>query len=237
MEAIVRHRGSDLAGVDDRKLVELARLGDEMAVRALVQRYNRRLYRVARAVLRDDAEAEDVVQEAHVSAFASLDRYRGDAGFGTWITRIALNAALGRKRKRRPSLPLDDFEREEAGEPRVIAFPAAQPNPEQAMARSQVRDLLEQVVEELPDIFRVVFVLRDIEELSVEETAAHLELKPATVKTRLHRARGMMRAALARRAASSLPDLFPFAGTRCDRMGDRVVAALRRERPDLYPPA
>jgi RNA polymerase sigma-70 factor (ECF subfamily) len=230
----VSHR-LDLAEAADPLLVDLARHGDERAVRVLVQRYNRRLYRVARAILRDDAEAEDVVQEAHVSAFAGLDRFRGDSSFSTWLTRIALNAALGRLRRRRPTVGLDSFERNETAAARVIAFPTVQLNPEQDMARSQVRDLLQQVIEELPDAFRIVLVLRDIEDLSVEETAGHLGLKPATVKTRLHRARKMMRAGLAERAASSLPDLFPFAGRRCELMADKVVAALKEDDRAINP--
>lgn len=230
MQALAKHMGADAVRLDETALVDLARGGDEAAVRILVQRYNRRLYRVARAVLRDDAEAEDVVQEAHVSAFSALDRFHGRSSFATWITRIAINAALARRRRRRPALPLEAAESENGGAARVIAFPAVQPNPEQAMGRSQVRELLQQVVEELPDAFRIVFVLRDIEGLSVEETAGHLDIKPATVRTRLHRARGMMRAGLARHAAESLPDLFPFAGSRCDRMAGRVVRSLKQAR-------
>jgi RNA polymerase sigma-70 factor (ECF subfamily) len=227
MRALAKRERSELADAGDAQLVELARGRDDSAVGILVQRYNRRLYRVARAVLRDDAEAEDVVQEAYVSAFSALDRFRGDASFATWITRIALNAALGRKRRQRPTVGLENIENGQADMSRVIAFPSAPFNPEQAMAQSQVRELLEQVVEELPDAFRLVFVLRDIEQLSVDETAEHLGLKAATVKTRLHRARKMLRAGLARHAAPTLPDLFPFAGSRCERMADRVVAALR----------
>jgi RNA polymerase sigma-70 factor (ECF subfamily) len=236
MDALARDRRDELAEAGDGHLVDLARRGDEMAVRALIRRYNRRLYRVARAVLRDDAEAEDVVQEAHVSAFSSLDRFRGDAAFGTWITRIALNAALGRKRRQRPTVGLENVEHESEASARIVAFPSAQFNPEQAMARSQARELLQQVVEELPDAFRLVFVLRDIEGFSVEETAAQLGVKPATVKTRLHRARRLMRTGLADHAAATLPDLFPFAGSRCERMADRVVAALQVGKPDLKRP-
>ena len=228
MKTLAVHVRADLADADDTLLVGLCRNGDERAVRVLVQRYNRRLYRIARAVLRDDAEAEDVVQEAHIRAFVSLDRFRGDAAFGTWITRIALNAALERLRRRRPPVPIEQSGLEEAATAEVIPFRPAQLNPEQAMDRLQVRELLEAAVEELPDTFRVVFVLREIEQLSVEETATQLGLKPATVKTRLHRARKLLQAGLARRAAPALPDIFPFAGRRCEQMADRVVDALRR---------
>lgn len=212
----------DLSAASDETLVGLARKRDEEAVRVLVRRYNRRLYRVARAVLGNDADAEDAVQEAQISAFAALDRFRGESSFSTWITRIAVNAALGRARRRRPTVTLD----EPRMSARVIAFPSTEFNPEQVMAQSQVRVLLEEVVEELPASFRTVFVMRDVEGMSVEETAGFLGLKPATVKTRLHRARKLMRASLAERAAATLPDLFPFAGARCEKTADRVIAAL-----------
>lgn len=217
----------DLSSASDEVLVDLARRRDEEAVRVLVRRYNRRLYRVARAILGNDADAEDAVQEAHINAFAALDRFRGESSFATWITRIAVNAALARARRRRPTVALDGIDDGQAGTARVIVFPSAEFNPEQSMAQSQVRALLEEVVEELPVSFRSVFVMRDVEGMSIEETADHLGLKPATVKTRLHRARRLMRASLADRAAATLPDLFPFAGARCERMADGVVAALR----------
>ena len=217
---------------DDLALVALALAGEEASVRMLVQRHNRRLYRVARAVLRNNAEAEDVVQETWVRAFTSLDGFRGDASFVTWLTRIALNEALGRVRRRRPTVSLDIMEDNGEQAARVIPFPGAPApaNPETDMARQQVRELLEQAVESLPEPFRIVLVLRDVEGFSIEETAAHLQLRPATVKTRLHRARKLMREALAERAWTSLPDLFPFDGARCDGIADRVLrrlAALR----------
>lgn len=229
-KAGARAATATLTEAGDQLLVELARQDDEDAVRVLVQRYNRRLYRVARAIMRNDADAEDVVQEAHMRAFSALDRFRGDASFATWITRIALNVAFGRLRRRRDAEDREGIEPDMADTARVIVFPSSQLNPEQAMARSQVRELLEQVVEGLPDPFRHVLVLRDIEDMSIEETARHLGLKSATVKTRLHRARKMVRAALAERMANALPDLFPFAGARCERMADRVVEGLRTAR-------
>jgi RNA polymerase sigma-70 factor, ECF subfamily len=231
MHALVASRQENLSEADDERLVDLVRQGDESAVRVLVQRYNRRLYRVARAVLRNDAEAEDVVQEAQMNAFASLDRFRGESSFSTWITRIALNAALGRARRSRKTVGLEAIEQNsEAG--RVIIFPSAQsiPNPEQAMARLQVRELLEHAVEDLPEPFRIVLILRDIEDMSIDETALHLGIKQATVKTRLHRARNLMREILAQKMAATLPDLFPFAGPRCERVADQVVEMLRQRR-------
>lgn len=231
MHALATHRQESLFEAGDELLVGLARQGDESAVRILVQRYNRRLYRVARAVVRNDAEAEDIVQEAQMNAFASLDRFRGDSSFSTWITRIALNAALGRVRRRRETVGLEAIERHgEAA--RVVVLPFAQsiPNPEQAMARLQVRELLEHAVEDLPEPFRIVLILRDVEDLSIDETAVQLGIKQATVKTRLHRARKLMRESLAEKMSATLPDLFPFAGPRCERVADQVVEMLRLRR-------
>ena len=174
----------------DEELVGRARERDEAAVRSLTRRYNRRLVRVARSILRDDAEAEDVVQETYVRAFTGLDMFRGDAAFGTWITRIAMNEALGRLRKRRPTVNWETY-----GENRmpaqIIAFPvsAASNDPEKIMAQSEIRVVLEKAIDELPDSFRAVFVARIVESMTVEETADLYGLKPETVKTRLHRAR------------------------------------------------
>ncbi len=210
----------------DAELAALARQGDGAAFRVIMQRHNRRLYRAARAVLHDDAEAEDVVQEAYVRAFAALADFRGDSSLATWLTRIALNEALGRLRRRRPTVEIETFDaRPEA---RVIPFPLMSPdmNPEQAAARQDVRRLLERAIDGLPEPFRVVFVLRDVEELSIEETAAQLGLRPETVKTRLHRARRRLREALDAELASALTDAFPFAGARCARITDAVLKRL-----------
>lgn len=220
--------------LDDSALVELARQRDGGAFRAIMQRHNRRLYRVARSVLSDDSEAEDVVQEAYLRAFSHLSEFRGEARLSTWLTRVVLNEALGRLRKRRPMLDLKDVDAiDEQGEARIIFLPGARPSsdPEAATARAEVRRLLEQAVDRLPEKFRVVFVLRDVEEMNVEETAAHLGLRPETVKTRLHRARRLLRQSLDRTLASALADTFPFAGARCARIADTVLQRLGVERP------
>jgi RNA polymerase sigma-70 factor (ECF subfamily) len=220
---------ADLSPCDDQTLVALARNGDEAACRTIVQRYNRRLYRVARGVVRNESEAEDIVQETYVRAFTSLGGFRGDSSLSTWLTRIALNEALGRLRRNRPTVGLEVIDGGGAQEARVIMFPSSMdhPDPEAALARRQVQKLLEQAVEDLPEPFRIVFILRDIEKLSIEETAAHLSITPETVKTRLHRARRRMRGRLAAQLSSSLPEIFPFAGTRCEQMADRVMQRLR----------
>jgi len=229
MQLAVRHFRSQLDGTGDEELVRLARAGNEDAVRLLVRRHNRRLFRMARAVVRDDAEAEDIVQETYVRAFTGLDGFRGGAQFSTWLTRIALNEALGRLRRRRPTAEIGEVEA--AGGLRaegVIMFPSSlmPPGGDSELARKEVREFLEQAVDELPEHFRLVFVLRDIEEMSVEETAEQLSLKPETVKTRLHRARRLMRATIEKRLSPSFCALFPFDGQRCANMADRVVERL-----------
>jgi RNA polymerase sigma-70 factor (ECF subfamily) len=221
----------DLEGFDDPALVALARGGDASAIRTLVRRHNQRLFRVARAVTGNEAEAEDVVQASYVKAFTKLDTFRGEAQFSTWLTRITLNEALGRRRRLRPTGPLEAAEREQAaGGGQVILFPSVQVsiNPETEMARSEVRQMLERVVDDLPTAFRTVFVLREVEGMSVEETAAQLSLKPETVRTRLHRARRLLRTAIEAELSGAFAALFPFDGERCVHMADRVVAALSR---------
>lgn len=208
----------------DQDLVRRARARDEVAVRAITQRYNRRLFRVARSILRDDAEAEDVVQESYVRAFTGLAQFRGDAAFGTWITRIAMNEALGRLRRRRPTVDWESYG-ENRTTAQVVNFPisAASNDPEQTMAQSEIRDILERAIDDLPDAFRAVFVARLVEDMTVEETADLFGLKPETVKTRLHRARSLLQDALDKQLGPMLTSTFPFDGHRCDRMTDAVV--------------
>jgi RNA polymerase sigma-70 factor (ECF subfamily) len=225
---------TELDALDDGTLVERARNRDGAAVRLIMQRHNRRLFRVARGVLHDDAEAEDVVQEAYVRAFTHLDGFRGEAQLSTWLTRIALNEALGRLRRQRTMVGLKDIDAiDDQGEARVIYLPSARQDsdPEAAAARAQVRRLLERAVDELPDSFRMVFVLRDIEEMSTEETASHLGLRPETVKTRLHRARRLLRQLLDRTLSSAVSDTFPCAGVRCARITEAVLTTLGIEPP------
>jgi RNA polymerase sigma-70 factor, ECF subfamily len=219
----------DLAGRPDADLVALARRGEGTAFAAIMTRYNRRLYRAARGIVRDDSEAEDVLQEAYVRAFGALGTFRGDAALSTWLTRIVINEALGRVRRQRPTEELEVLDREmQSGDARVIMFPGVNsvPDPESAAARAEVRRLLEGAVDELPDAFRLVFVMRDVEGLSIEETANHLGIRPETVKTRLHRARKLLRDALDDRLATTLKDTFPFLGARCARLTDAVLARL-----------
>jgi len=213
-------------GLSDEDLVSLARERDEAAVRAITTRYNRRLFRIARSILRNDAEAEDVVQETYVRAFTGLDMFRGDAAFGTWITRIAMNEALGRLRRRKPTVDWETYgdNRQQA---EIIHFPiSAASDPEKTMAQGQVRAVLEQAIDQLPDSFRSVFVARIVEGISVEETADLFGLRPETVKTRLHRARVLLRAELDRQLGPALTSSFPFGGRRCERMTEIVVQRI-----------
>jgi RNA polymerase sigma-70 factor (ECF subfamily) len=218
----------NLDGLDDGQLVELARRRNGDAFRIIMQRNNQRLYRVARAIVRNESEAEDVVQEAYVRAFNNLAKYRGDASLATWLTRIALNEALGRVRRQRAMVGLDVLDAEQPGQSRVIPFPlmAGNTDPERAAAQRQIRRIIERAIDDLPDVLRVVFVMRDVEELSIEETADFLGLPPATVKTRLHRARRRLRRALDEQLASTLTGAFPFAGRRCRQTADLVLERL-----------
>ncbi len=215
--------------LDDERLVELAQAGEAVAFRLITQRNNRRLYRVARGILGDDAEAEDVVQETYLRAFENLAGFRSESNLTTWLTRIAINEALGRKRKRRPMLDLKHLDMlDEQGETRVLIFPgvSAGSNPEADASRAEVRRLLERAVDELPAAFRVVFVMREIEQMSVEETASCLGLREETVKTRVHRARRLLREALDVQLAPALKDSFPFDGARCAHIADLVLERL-----------
>jgi RNA polymerase sigma-70 factor, ECF subfamily len=218
----------DFDALGDAELVQLARQRDAGAFRAIMRRYNRRLYRVARSVTRDDSEAEDVVQEAYLRALTNLGAFRGDSSLATWLTRIALNEALGRLRRRRPTVELSTLDVESQDETQIIPFPqmTANSDPERTVAQREIRLLMERAIDDLPEVFRIVFVLREIEEMSVEETANFLSLPEATVKTRLHRARRLLREVLEEQLAPALADAFPFDGMRCTRMADRVLERL-----------
>jgi len=218
-----------LAGVADADLVRRTTAGDQTAFEQLMRRHNRRLFRIARATLRDDAEAEDALQEAYLHAYRNLHRFQGDATLGTWLSRVVLNECLGRLRRtaRRNNIapifaPADQESLDQMGKSTLEA-------PDQAAMRAEVRALLERKLDELPESFRVVFVLRSVEELSVEETAACLELPEATVRSRHFRARSLLRESLAKDMDLAERDVFEFGGRHCDRIVAAVLARLRRE--------
>lgn len=224
----------DYAALDQAALVRLAQVGDREAFRAIMQQGNQRLFRIARGVVGDDAEAEDVLQEAYARAFAAIAAFRGEAGVLTWLTRIVLNEARDRMRRRRPTVDLKVLEQVQQAE--VIPFPNAfgsslssGASPEVEAARMQIRGLIERAVDDLPAPFRMVFILRDIEECSIEETAANLQIRPETVKTRLHRARRLLRQALDAQLGATMVGAFPFLGVRCARITEAVLARMERE--------
>ncbi len=216
----------DAAQLSDEELVVLANRRDEAAVRVLTRRHNRRLFRMARSIVRNDNEAEDIVQETYVRAFTHLGQFRAEASFSTWLTRIALNEAMGRVRRQRSVVEWTD-EGERQIEAEIIQFPtSAVSDPERSSALSQIRRLLESAIDGLPDGFRTVFVARIVEGMSIEATAELLGLRPQTVKTRLHRARLLLRKELDDQLGSALVDTFPFAGARCDRMTEAIIHRL-----------
>ena len=216
----------------DAEIARRVAAGDEGAFRVLMRRYNQIMFRTARGILRDDAEAEDAVQEAYLLAYRSMDRFRGDARLSTWLVRIVANEAIGRSRKRSRSaevIRLDGDSRPSDVVEEVNMKESPSERPEQGAARAETRRLLERKIDELPDAFRAVFVLRGIEELTVEETAAALGIPEATVRTRFFRARGLLREALAREIDFGLEDAFAFAGARCDRIVAGVLARLKAQ--------
>lgn len=214
--------------ITDIEMAQRCRARDREAIRAIVTTNNQRLFRTAWSILKDRGEAEEAVQSAYVSAFASLDTFEGRSSLSTWLTRIVVNEALGRLRaqkRRRNQLEgagvavLEDYR--EA----FMRGSEARP-PDVALAREQMRRLLEQAVATLPETFRTVFVLREVEGLSGEETAEALDLPVATVKTRLHRARRKLQQILAPQIGNALSETFPFAGADCAALTERVLAKL-----------
>lgn len=189
--------------------------------------HNRALYRTARAILRDDAEAQDVVQEAYIKAFSAMGGFRGESSLSTWLTRIAANEALGRRRKKlREARVVVIDEQALEGSMDHAADPAA--GPEEAAMAGEARALLERRIDALPDLYREVFMLRAVEELSVEEAGAILGLPEATVRTRFFRARAMLRGALEREIDTGMAGAFAFDGARCDGIVARVLAHFAR---------
>jgi RNA polymerase sigma-70 factor, ECF subfamily len=218
----------DLDALQDADLVRMAVQRDEGAFRIIMQRHNRRLYRCARSIVRDDYEAEDIVQEAYVNAFSNLASFRGDSSLATWLTRITLNEALARVRRRRPTVELAALDAVTRDRAQIIPFPlmAMNTDPERTAAQREIRRLIERAIDDLPEPYRIVFVMRDVEDVGVEETANFLRLRQATVKSRLHRARRLLRKALDTQLATTLTEAFPFDGMRCVRMTDAILHRL-----------
>lgn len=206
------------AALSDEEVVERVLAGDASLYEILMRRYNQRLFRVSQGILADDAEAEDVVQDAWVRAFRELAGFRGEARFATWVTRIACHEALARARKRRRIVPIP------GGEP--PAPPAGTPGPEKELANRELHSVLREAVETLPDPLRMVFCLREIEGLSTEQTADLLDITIENVRVRLHRAKRSLRQTLDSRIGLEVRRLYLFDGHRCDRMVEAVFARL-----------
>lgn len=217
----------------DTDLVARVLDGDMSAFELIIRRYNRRLYRAAYGVVGNAAEAEDALQEAYLRAFAKLDTFEGPNGFPSWLTRITVNEALGRLRQRAQVVSFADHadNSDADGEHGLGAVRSPHPGPERLAASAELRHLMEQAIAELPSEFRAVFLLREVEGLSVTETASSLSIREATVKTRLHRARRQLRRALGGRIELLMPSLHEFGGRRCDGMVRSVLDALRPRPP------
>ena len=208
----------------DTEVIRRVRAGETALFEILMRRHNRRVYRVARAIVKDESEAEDVMQEAYVNAYTHLHQFAERAQFSTWLTRIAVHEALARVKKRDRLTEFD--ENEEASESTMPAFNFIGRSPEQQASNAELRALLETAVESLPQGYRVVFVLREIEGLNTAETADSLGVTEETVKTRLHRARALLREELFQRAGIATSYAFEFHLSRCDRIVKRVIELI-----------
>jgi RNA polymerase sigma-70 factor (ECF subfamily) len=219
--------------LSDEDVVRRIRLGETALFEVLMRRYNQRIYRAVRAILRDDADAEDVMQQAYLNAYRHLDQFAERAKFSTWLTKIAVYEALHRVRRRRPMTSLDEAMPDGPGDNEGVegttmdTIKSPGPNPEQALLAGETASLLEAAVTGLPDGLRDVFMLRDVDGLSTLETAESLGIKEETVKTRLHRARRHLRRHLSTSIESAAPATFQFHAVRCDRVVAHVMKALR----------
>ncbi len=216
------------AGSADALLASRVVRRDPTAFVELMRRHNGALFRTARSIVRDDADAEDVLQEAYVSAFRHLHTFRGDAKLSTWLTRIVINQALGRLREGRREaavVSLDD-PHQDGAEPDSTTGEERPESPEDTAVRGQMRDLLERKIDELPLPFRTAFVLREVEELTIDEVADCLSIPSATVRTRVFRARALLRTSIADAMGGAVADVFRFDGARCDRIVARVSARI-----------
>ncbi len=213
----------DPAHLTDDQLVREIRSGNGAYFEPLMRRYNQRLFRVARAIVRDDAEAEDVIQQAYVNAYLHLHQFAERARFSTWLTRITIHEALGRRRKAGRLPRASEAGGEESPMDRVRS-PGR--DPEERAYHRELAAIIEQAISKLPGTFRGVFMLRDVEGLSTQETAECLGLNEETVKTRLHRARTHLRRELTAQVGASASGAFQFKGVRCDRVVANVMARL-----------
>lgn len=221
-------------GASDAQLAALVAAREPDALRLLMRRHNQKLFRTARSILRSDAEAEEAVQEAYLHAWRSAGEFRGEAKVSTWLVRIVVNESLARLRRRRRGAEVISLDGD-SPEERAVAEASMQrespDHPERETLRAEARRLLEAKIDELPEAFRTVFVLRAVEEMETEEVAACLAIPEATVRTRFFRARALLRESLAREIDVAHEGAFGFAGERCDRIVARVLQRLAEEPP------
>jgi len=220
--------------LSDEAVVERVLAGDTALYEVVMRRYNTRLYRVARSILKNDGEAEDVMQDAYVRAFQHLGQFAGRAKFSTWLTRIAVHEALARVHKARRFEDWDDMNENQQNE---IGATPLRSNPESETAAVEMSKILEQAIESLPEVYRAVVMMRDVEDMTTAETAECLSLSEENVKIRLHRAHGMLRKELYANARISAADAFPFHAPRCDRVVANVFARLAALEPPQVPSA
>ena len=222
-------RSADPSVADDAEIARRVAVGDGAAFEWLMRRHNRRLYRLARATLGNDADAEEAVQDAYLSAYRGIGGYRGESTLATWLFSMVLNECLARLRKSTRRQMLCPMEASDAIE---NVHANGHEVPETALARAEMRALIERKVDELPADFRIVFMLRSVEEMSVEEIASHLGIEAATVRSRHFRARCLLREALAREIDVAERGLFEFAGLRCDRIVSAVASRVNAHAPE-----
>ncbi len=219
-----------LAALPDVEIVRRVRSGDRASFEILMRRHNQRIYRAARAIVKDEADIEDVMQQAYINAFAHLHQFEERSQFSTWLIRIAVNEAIGRRQRIRPMRPFADHVEDSAEAP-LESIRSTQPTPEHSAYASELQRILEDAVDELPEHYRTVFMLRDIEGCSTAETGTGLGLNDDVVKTRLHRARAMLRRAVSRRIGAVSAGAFQFRAPRCDRVVAFVLEHLSRPSP------
>jgi len=213
--------------LSDEEVVARVLAGETAMFEIVMRRHNQRLYRVARAILRNDGEAEDVMQDAYVRAYEHLDQFAGRAKFSTWLTRIAVHEALARHHRGNRYQELEPMSEQE-GDP-MDRFASLAPNPEQQASNSEIRRLLEDTVEKLPDAYRTIFMLRDVEEMSTTDAADVLEITEENAKACLHRARALLRKSLYARAGMERKEAFDFHAVRCDRVVKNVFERIQKQ--------
>jgi RNA polymerase sigma-70 factor (ECF subfamily) len=218
--------GSARAALSDEEVIARVTSGEAALFEVIMRRYNQRLFRVVRSIVGEDHEAEDAVQEVYLSAYSHLGQFAGEAQFSTWLTRIAINEALARRLRRARGPELHFKEEDDTMLESVSAR-----NPEDEASRREMSRMLERAIDELPAIYRIVFVMREMEQMSTAETASALQIAEEAAKVRLHRARGLLREAMSTRMQASLTDVYPFLGLRCDRIVRVVLSALASRPP------